>query len=133
MKNMRRFSKEQLGYIAAKALFTYIEEQYNQLTRPITESWKRGEITDDEWVDAMVKADLSLNYLPAMDLLREAEERLVEWGKNVLSTVLKPDEFEKIKIVWDYWWLPEFKDRIIEILMNLNAEEVESWMSSETS
>jgi len=122
---MRR-SREQLRYVMAKARYEVALKEFGRLVRPYEKRWERGELSGEEFIDKAMEIEREIGLDKIHGEYTKARRELVRWGERVLKERLSPQEWERIKMVFDpknsWAW-----DRVAEALAKLDVESLENF------
>lgn len=124
---MTKFHKTQMNYIKAKALFETIQKAVDETMAPYDHLLETA--TDESFEQHAlihVQTEHQLGYWDAFNLLREAEEALMDWAINKIKRdpVARGQE-EVISIVINAWkskkLLPSQRASLVDICARLRA------------
>lgn len=115
-------NKVQRQYIEARLAFDKVDRKWRESTKPYDEKRNRNEMSIEEWADKVTELEFALGRVEAHDRLTLAEEALVEWAKQRLKPEMSDQQKkEELAILWERWWYPNIKDRVIDICLRLKA------------
>lgn len=112
-------SREQLDYLDALAEKKTCKQVFDSRRQHIDKAWEDGGLSDEEWAKQVTELEFSCGYAQAQTRLIEAERQLVAWAKATLEQRIDKRELEPIAVVWERWYLPSVKDKVIEACMKL--------------
>jgi hypothetical protein len=102
------------AYISAK-------RKFDDLKEPFGKALENNQISVEEWADQVTKLEFACGVPEARNKLLSAERALVNWAKKKLQSEATPEQMEQVSIVWEKWWYPNIRDKVINLCMRLES------------
>ena len=106
-------------YFKAKVYYQYVRAEADKLDGPYCELYDNGKLTDEEIVKKFTEHDKKFKVSEAHDILRMAEDKVLEAGKRIFKT-LYPEEFNEAKEVFDSG-LITVRRKVLDLILSLRV------------
>jgi hypothetical protein len=115
------FMKAREEYVIIKALYTVLRREVSERNRYWDELLEKGSISVEEWAEKTTDIEFDMGLDEVMEKLREAENRLLQAGKQLLETRISEEDRERIQAVWNCGY--PFREKVVDTLLKWDPEQ----------